>query len=266
MASVTTPMKSVPMVLKKTKTPPRIPRHPLFMKKGRKTESCSPRKRNSTQAYLPGKCMKKIRFDSIPSQQTVDIRLGGGVNMDSSYGYMATARGLMNLKICECPYEETGSCSCPRGVCPIMGLSPSICQKLFRKGSRAIDVVKQVQQWDVQSRTRKTQWCQRLKSMGWKIDNVLIVDHLGVGIRETHTQINQWFQDIGVPQKLIGYSLAGPTSSYHQESMECGINVGIFAKHFILNNTLDPRGVQHTRSRRRQLILEANQLYGRIQI
>ena len=141
-----------------------------------------------------------------------------------------------------------------------------VVSKLFRLGSRATDVVKQAQQLDVQSRTYKTKWCQRLKSMGWKIDNVLIVDHLGVGIWESHTQINQWFQDIGVPQKLIGYSLAGPTTSYHQESMECGINVGIFVKHFILNNTIDPRGVQHTRSRRRQLIREANQLYGRIQI
>ena len=92
---------------------------------------------------------EKIRFDPISSQQTVDIRLGPGVNMDSSYGYMSTARGLMNLKICECPYEETGSCSCPRGVCPTVGLFPSICQKLFRLGSRATDVVKQAQQLDV---------------------------------------------------------------------------------------------------------------------
>ena len=265
----TSPMTSTSK-LSKMKTPPRNRRHVCSTKDGPKS---SPVSKSSTKNKSTGNfksfsrgCVRRLRFRPKSPQENMDVRLDGGCNMDSSVGYMSIAKGLFDLKICDCPYQETGRCSCLRGICPTIGLHEPICRRLMRLGTRAKDIVKQCQRLDRQSRSSTTSWCQRLNNMGWDVDNVLIVDHLGSGIWDSHSRIKQWFQNIGIPENLIGYSLADRNSSYCQEFSECGINVGIFGKHFILNNTMDPTGIQHTRSRRRELIHEANQLYGRLQI
>ena len=74
---------------------------------------------------------------------------------------------------------------------------------------------------------------------------------------------NRNVMHVGVDENVIRYSLASRRSSYKQKLYECGINVSIFAKHFVRENTIDPRGTQHTATQRAVMIKQANNFFAR---